>query len=295
MGIGFAIPVNMVKGVVAAAKRGGTAVKRPWLGASLQNVTKEIADSIGLDRPVGALVADVAEGGPAAEAGLKRGDVITAIDGQPVEDSGGVGFRLGERPLGGVASLSVLRAGKTIDLSLRLVAAPEIPPRDAIRIKTRSPFEGAVVMNISPALIEEMSIENAHEGVIVAEVAEGSTAARRRLAEGRPHSGGQRREDRNDPRPRKSRRPAPEVLEAGDRARRRSDPDGVWRVGERTSGWRAFVGAGRGKGISAARHHRSAGSGEFTNTVCKIKARPMAASRGRGRSAVSAKYEIREY
>jgi Do/DeqQ family serine protease len=177
MGIGFAIPVNMVKGVVAAARRGGTAVKRPWLGASLQDVTKEIADSIGLDRPVGALAADVTAGGPAAEAGLKRGDVITAIDGQPVEDSGGVSFRLGERPLGGVASLSVLRAGKTIDLSLRLAAPPETPPRDAIRIKTRSPFEGALVMNISPALIEEMSIENAHEGVIVAEVAEGSTAA----------------------------------------------------------------------------------------------------------------------
>jgi Do/DeqQ family serine protease len=184
MGIGFAIPVNMVKGVVAAARRGGTAVKRPWLGASLQDVTKEIADSIGLDRPVGALVADVTAGGPAAEAGLKRGDVITAIDGQPVEDSGGVSFRLGERPLGGVASLSVLRAGKTIDLSLRLAAPPEIPPRDAIRIKTRSPFEGALVMNISPALIEEMSIENAHEGVIVAEVAEGSTAANVGLQKG---------------------------------------------------------------------------------------------------------------
>ena len=150
----------------------------------MQNVTKEIADSIGLDRPIGALVADVAEGGPAAQAGLKRGDVITAIDGQPVEDSGGVSFRLGERPLGGVASLSVLRAGKTIVLSLKLAAAPEIPPRDAIRIKTRSPFEGAIVMNISPALIEEMSIDNAHEGVIVAEVAEGSTAANVGLQKG---------------------------------------------------------------------------------------------------------------
>ena len=177
MGIGFAIPVNMVKGVVAAAEHGGKAVRRPWLGASLQNVTKEIANSIGLDRPVGALVADVSEGGPAAEAGLKRGDVITAVDGQPVEDSGGVGFRLGERPLGGLATLNVLRAGKAVVLSMKLVAAPESPPRDAIRIKSRSPFEGALVMNISPALIEEMSIENAHEGVIVAEVAEGSTAA----------------------------------------------------------------------------------------------------------------------
>jgi Do/DeqQ family serine protease len=177
MGIGFAIPVNMVKGVVAAAKGGGTAVKRPWLGASLQNVSKDIADSLGLDRPVGALVASLSEGGPAQEAGMKRGDVITAVDGQSVEDSGGVGFRLGEKPLGGVATLSVLRGGKTIALPLKLAAAPEVPARDAIKIKTLSPFQGAVVMNISPALIEELSIANAHEGVVVAEVADGSTAA----------------------------------------------------------------------------------------------------------------------
>src|ERR1700728_1940415 len=83
MGIGFAIPVNMVKGVVAAAKGGGKAVKRPWLGAALQNVSKDIADTIGLDRPIGALVASVTEGGPAAEAGPKRGDVGMAIHGQP--------------------------------------------------------------------------------------------------------------------------------------------------------------------------------------------------------------------
>jgi Do/DeqQ family serine protease len=177
MGIGFAIPVNMVKGVVTAAKGGGTAVKRPWLGAALQNVSKDIADSLGLDRPVGALVASLSEGGPASEAGLKRGDVITTIDGQMVEDSGGVGFRLGERPLGGVASLGVLRNGKELALPLKLSAAPETPPRDALTIKALSPFQGAVVMNVSPAVIEELSLANAHEGVVVAEVPEGTTAA----------------------------------------------------------------------------------------------------------------------
>jgi S1-C subfamily serine protease len=177
IGIGFAIPVNMVKGVVAAAKGGGTAVKRPWLGAALQNVSKDIADSLGLDRPIGALVASLTEGGPAAEAGLKRGDVIVAIDGQMVEDSGGVSFRLGERPLGGIASLSVQRSGKTIIVPLKLAAAPEVPPRDAVKIKTLSPFQGALVMNISPAVIEELSIGNVQEGVVVADVAQGSTAA----------------------------------------------------------------------------------------------------------------------
>ncbi|HEV3044386.1 MAG TPA: DegQ family serine endoprotease [Roseiarcus sp.] len=177
IGIGFAIPVNMVKSVIAAAKGGGGSVRRPWLGATLQNVSQDIAESLGLNRPVGAVVASVVENGPAAEAGLKRGDVITAVDGQEVDDGGGVGFRLGVKPLGGSARLTVLRAGKTSDLSLHLTAAPEIPPRDPVKIKTRSPFEGATLVNISPAVIEDMSLGNASHGVIVAEVDEGSTAA----------------------------------------------------------------------------------------------------------------------
>jgi Do/DeqQ family serine protease len=177
MGIGFAIPVNMVKSVIAAAKGGVASVRRPWLGASLQNVSQDIAESLGLDKPIGAVVASVVEGGPAADAGLKRGDVITAVDGQEVDDGGGVGFRLGVRPLGGTATLGVLRAGKPVDLSLRLMAAPETPPRDPVKIKTRSPFEGATLVNISPAVIEDMSLENASKGVVVAEVEDGSTAA----------------------------------------------------------------------------------------------------------------------
>src|SRR5580658_286584 len=142
MGIGFAIPVNMVRSVIAAARQGGATVRRPWLGATLQSLTKDIADNLGIDRPVGAVVASVAENGPAAEAGLKRGDVITAVDGHEVDDGGGVGFRLGVKPLGGTAKLGVLRAGKTIDVSLHLVAAPRVPPRDALTIHSRSPFEG---------------------------------------------------------------------------------------------------------------------------------------------------------
>jgi Do/DeqQ family serine protease len=177
MGLGFAIPVNMVKSVIDAAKGGVRSVRRPWLGASLQNVSEDIAESIGLDRPTGALVASVVEAGPAAEAGLKRGDVITAIDGQEVDDAGGVGFRLAVRPLGGEAKLGVLRDGKRMELSLRLGSAPETPPRDPVKIKTKSPFEGATCVNISPAVIEDMSLQEASKGVVVAEVEEGSTAA----------------------------------------------------------------------------------------------------------------------
>ena len=177
MGLGFAIPVNMVKGVVAAALNGGTSVRRPWLGATLQNVSKDIADNLGLDRPTGALVVEVAERSPAAEAGLKRGDVITAIDGQAVEDAESVGFRLGVKPLGGSARLATLRDGKALDLSLKLRAAPETPPRDALTIHGRSPFDGALVMNLSPAVSEELSLDGAHQGVVVASVGENSPAA----------------------------------------------------------------------------------------------------------------------
>jgi Do/DeqQ family serine protease len=176
VGIGFAIPVNMVKSVVYAAEHGGV-VRRPWLGATLQDVTKDIADSIGLERPAGALIANVAPDGPAAQGGLKRGDVVTAIDGQGVDDAGGVGFRLGVKPLGGAATVTALRDGKTVTATVKLIAAPEKPPRDAIRIKSRSPFEGALVENVSPAVSEELSLENVDEGVVVAEIAADSLAA----------------------------------------------------------------------------------------------------------------------
>src|SRR5829696_5566846 len=85
-GIGFAIPANMVRVVVASAKSGGKAVKRPYLGAKLQAVTPEIAESMNMPRPTGALVAGVTAGGPAARAGLRPGDLIIAIDGQAVDE-----------------------------------------------------------------------------------------------------------------------------------------------------------------------------------------------------------------
>src|SRR5467141_3528837 len=85
-GIGFAIPVNMVRGVISSAQGGSSVVRRPWLGAKLQAVTSEIAEGLSLKRPVGALVASVTPKSPAARAGLKTGDLVVAVDGQSVED-----------------------------------------------------------------------------------------------------------------------------------------------------------------------------------------------------------------
>ena len=95
----------MVRVVVASAKSGGSAVKRPWLGAKLQAVTADIADSMGLKRPAGALVASVDAERPGGAAGLKPGDVIVAVDGQPVDDPNAFDYRFATKPLGGTATL----------------------------------------------------------------------------------------------------------------------------------------------------------------------------------------------
>ena len=175
-GIGFAIPANMVRVVVASAESGGKAVKRPWLGARLQAVTPEIAETLGLARPTGALVANVAPGSPAARAGLKLSDLIVSIDGQSVDDPNGFDYRFATRPLGGTTQVEVQRGGKLVKLAIGLEVAPDTN-RDEIAITGRSPFQGARVANISPAVADELRLDSSIEGVVVTEVEEDGTAA----------------------------------------------------------------------------------------------------------------------
>ncbi len=174
-GIGFAIPANMVRVVVASAKGGSAAVKRPWLGAKLQEVTPEIAESLGLKRPTGALVASVAGDGPAARAGLKTGDLIVSIDGTIVEDPNAFDYRFATKPLGGTAQIGFLRQGRELAIQISLQTAPELP-REEIEIRSRSPFFGATVANLSPALADELRLDLQSRGVVILGVAEGSTA-----------------------------------------------------------------------------------------------------------------------
>ncbi len=175
-GIGFAIPANMVRVVVASARSGGKAVKRPWLGARLQAVTPEIAETLGLKLPSGALVSSVVPGGPAARAGLKLSDLIVAIDGQAVDDPNAFDYRFATRPLGGTSQIDVQRAGKPLKLTVALETAPDIG-RNEIVLTTRSPFQGAKVANISPAVADELHLDADTEGVVVTDLADGGTAA----------------------------------------------------------------------------------------------------------------------
>ena len=175
-GIGFAIPANMVRVVVASAKSGGKSVKRPWLGAKLQSVTPDIADSLGLKTPSGALVASVVPGSPAARAGLKASDLIIAIDGQGIDDPNGFDYRFATHPLGGTSQIDVIRGGKALRLSVALETAPDTD-RNEITLAGRSPFQGATVANISPAVADELHLDADTDGVVITQLTDDSTAA----------------------------------------------------------------------------------------------------------------------
>jgi Do/DeqQ family serine protease len=175
-GIGFAIPANMVPVVVESARGGGATVRRPWFGARLDSLDREKAEALGLDRPSGALVANIVDRSPAAEAGLRRGDVIVAVDNQDVGDPDSFGFRFATKGLSGQTSLSVMRGGRRIVVPVRLVMAPETRPREPVSIKGRSPLSGLTVVNMSPAVAEELSVDASVEGVVVSAVEEGSNA-----------------------------------------------------------------------------------------------------------------------
>ncbi len=177
IGIGFAIPATTVRFVVDQAKTGNK-VRRPWLGATLENVTADVAESLGLPRPQGVLVVGVVAGGPAAQAGLKVGDLLLTIDGHEIDDPDSFGFRFGNRPLGGAVKVEV-RRGKTKGfVDIAALAAPETVPRDQRVIEGSSPFAGSTVVNLSPAVAEELRLAFDLTGVAVADVAAGSPASR---------------------------------------------------------------------------------------------------------------------
>jgi len=177
-GIGFAIPSNMVRLVVQAALKGGK-VQRPWLGASLQPVTPDIAESLGLAAPSGALVSNVRANGPAARAGLQAGDVVVGVDDKPVQDPHAFQYRFVTKGIGGQANLSVLRKGQKLTTTIALIAPVEDPPRDARDLGGHHPLTGCKIANLSPAVAQELGIDDdSRMGVVVLDVKDKTPAAR---------------------------------------------------------------------------------------------------------------------
>lgn len=172
IGIGFSIPANMVKTVVKSAESGGR-LQRPWVGAELQDVTADIAESIGLSKPEGALVAQLHPESPLRKAGLETGDVILAFDGYSVESAQAFGYRVATADIGHTALIEFQRGGKALQASVNLVAAPETVDREEMLVTVRSPLQGLVVANLSPAVADETGLPAASSGVVALGVREG--------------------------------------------------------------------------------------------------------------------------
>ena len=174
VGIGFAIPSNLVK-VYAESAASGRKVERPWLGAKLEAVTREYAEGLGLSRVAGAVVTRVSDKGPAATAGLQAGDVITSVDGVEVTDARGVFYRLTTKGVGQTAKLSVTRKGKPVEVQMALLAAPQAGKDDVRNLSGNHPLDGARVSNILPGLADEMNLDTPG-GVVIVSVRNGSAA-----------------------------------------------------------------------------------------------------------------------
>jgi serine protease Do len=183
VGIGFAIPANMVETVVASALRGGELV-RAWSGLIGQNLTPDLAEAFGLETPGGVIVKRVYPGGPADRAGARPGDVILNLEGRAVADVESFRYRIATREPGDRILIEVWRDRATRTLTLTPVAAPENPPRNEIQLSGRHPLTGAVVANLSPALAEELDLLGAWDGVIILKVARRSVADRLRFKPG---------------------------------------------------------------------------------------------------------------
>ncbi|RCK30167.1 serine protease [Thalassospira profundimaris] len=181
-GIGFAVPVNMVKVVMRGLISGD--LRRPWVGASGQAVTADLASSLELDRPHGVLISAVRDGSPALRSGLQAGDVVVAVNGLPVDNPNELKFRIATLELDSAANLTVLRRGKEIKLSMPLEVAPERPAREESVIDGNNPFSGTKVSNMNPALADELGVDTLSEGVIILGVARDSLARRTRLQAG---------------------------------------------------------------------------------------------------------------
>lgn len=181
-GIGFAIPSNMARLVVQSALK-GTKVQRPWFGAKLQNLTSDLAESLGLDRPSGALITSLHKQSPAASAGLKPGDVITSVDNFAVTDARAFHYRFSTKGVGTASTLEFIRNGRALATKVARKAPPEIPPRNLKLLDGDHPFNGATVGNLSPAFAEELSLDDT-EGVVVMKVEQLSLARRIGLRRG---------------------------------------------------------------------------------------------------------------
>ena len=191
IGIGFSIPANMAKNVVAQLQEFGKA-RRGWLGVRIQQVTPDIAESLGLKEPIGAMVAGINEGGPAEAAKIHNGDIITKFNGQDVKEMKNLPRLVAETAIGREVPVVLWRDGHELTVQAKLgelpdeqkVAAGDAPARTEGAKPTEIASLGLQLSALSGEIRDKFQLSAEQKGVVIADVAAGSSAAERGLKPG---------------------------------------------------------------------------------------------------------------
>ncbi|MET3559947.1 Do/DeqQ family serine protease [Bartonella japonica] len=177
VGIGFAIPANLVKVMLDTVKNGGKYFVPPYIGASFQNVTPDIASGLGLEHPYGALVIEIIKDSPAAKAGLKVGDVVLSMQGARIDNPDGLGYRLMTAGTGQSLDLEYFRSGKTLKTKIVVSSISESAFSKSEKITGEGPLSGAEILDLTPQNSQHFHLPISTRGVVITNVDNMSNAA----------------------------------------------------------------------------------------------------------------------
>ncbi|MWD26575.1 PDZ domain-containing protein [Aquicoccus sp. SCR17] len=166
-GIGFAIPASLIAEFLKQARAGADRFQRPWAGMSGQPVDSDLAEGLGMTGPGGMVITKLMDSSPFAEAGFVQGDVITEVDGQPVNTPAEMVYRMTVRGLGATSVFTRLRDGETDQVEVKLFAAPNDPPRGDRVMSERDLLPGLALARVNPQVIAELGLQLLDEGVAV--------------------------------------------------------------------------------------------------------------------------------
>jgi len=177
-GIGFAVPVNMARAVMDQVIAHGKVV-RGYMGVMPEDISAAMAKSFHLTDTNGALISDVPEGSPAAQAGIQRGDVITEMNGEKIEDSNQLKLRVSMTPPGTTVTFKLLRDGVAKTVNVKLAEYPNDNQRQSSSSSGggSNALDGVSVDDLSPQILRQLDMPSTTKGVVVTDVADGSPAS----------------------------------------------------------------------------------------------------------------------
>lgn len=175
-GVGFAIPANILATILSNQDFKLNKIKRGWLGIITDNITSELAYALNLELPVGVIIKEILPASPITDK-LQVGDVIIAINDQPISDNLALKFRIATINIGSEIKVSYLRDNKLSLAKLNLIAPPDLPKAELKKINGQNPLSGAGIINLSPLIAQELDLESI-KGVVISEIEQPSYAQR---------------------------------------------------------------------------------------------------------------------